>query len=836
MQPEADAPADAPTRPCAVTGSPTTEGIDQERPTDPLLGEVLGDVEIVRLISEGGMGRVYEGRQRIATTTETLGSCETRRVAVKVLRATVTSDDMRLRFAAEARLLARLDHPGIARIYGAGTRDVRGEPVPFIVMEFVPEAMSLVAHAVGQRLSTRQRLALFRDLCEAVAHGHLKGIIHRDLKPGNVLVAGSGPLAGRPRVIDFGIARATDPDTTRVTRQTAAGHVLGTLPYMSPEQFSGDPDAIDIRVDVYALGVVLYELLTGRHPHDVRRKTALEAARIIRDEDPTPLTALDKSLRGDVAAIAHKCLAKDPRRRYSSAAELADDVGRHLDGRPISVSPPGLVDGLVRLARRHRAAAAAAVASLAALLIALVGIAIFAARADRSRSLAERATQRAERDRAAAEDLVQFLTFNLRDRLAEADRLDLLGGVLDHLEGYHAATRRLAEDGFGQPSVRQRRQRGVMLNSLGDLERSLGRPEAAGRAYREAFVIATGLAEETPGSIEFQRDLAVSHRKLAAVARDGGDGPLAWQHLTMAREICQQLVTLCPGDPSREWDLAGSLDERGQLALAAGDVGAARREFTDLEHVMRRLTVIDPTNLPWRRDLAIALQKLGMLEDRVGDAAAAQDRFGEALVILSDLVAVEPGNRRHRQDLCTTIEKLATACAASGDAAAARRHAEKALALAAALAAEDPRNADCRYGLAVCHERLGMFGRADGDPSSSDHFHEFRQIVEQLAEAQPRNPRWQREVATAYGHLAAVAADAGDTALARDWYRRGLEIAERLYADARDPQSVTFRLNILEPLLECHRRLGEEAEAERCGARIESLRDVPAPVSSDPAA
>ena len=157
---------------------------------DPLVGAVLGDVEIVRPIAEGGMGRVYEGRQRIALAVDSREPAETRRVAVKILKGTLVSDELRQRFAAEARLLARLDHPGIARIHAAGTHEVGGVAVPAIVMEFIPDASTLVGYAVHNRLSTRQRLALFREACAAVAHAHVKGVIHRDLKPGNILVAG----------------------------------------------------------------------------------------------------------------------------------------------------------------------------------------------------------------------------------------------------------------------------------------------------------------------------------------------------------------------------------------------------------------------------------------------------------------------------------------------------------------------------------------------------------------------------------------------------------------------------------------------------------------------
>ncbi|MFM8415168.1 MAG: protein kinase domain-containing protein [Planctomycetota bacterium] len=728
--------------------------------TDPLAGTVLGDVELVRPIAEGGMGRVYEGRQRIDVGAGPREPEGTRRVAVKVLKAAAVSEDVRLRFAAEARLLARLDHPGIARIYGAGAHETGGLPLPFIVMEFIPDALPLVEYAVRHRLPTRQRLALFREACAAVAHAHLKGVIHRDLKPGNILVAGSGPLAGRPRVIDFGIARATDADTSRITRHSDAAGLLGTLQYMSPEQFAGDPDAIDIRADVYALGVVLYELLTGRPPYDVRRKPAHEAARIVRDEDPTPLTALDATLRRDVAAIATKCLHKAPARRYSSAAELADDIERHLEGRPISASPPGFFDGLIRLARRHRAAAAATLAALAAGTIALVGIAIFAARAERERAAAVRATTRAERGRAAAEELVGFLTFTLRDQLAELGRLDVMGSVLDGLARYHDTSRRLAAEGLEQPTTPQRRRREVFLNNLGDLARSTGRPEAARESYVEALAIAEALAAENPASLECQRDLSVSHQKLGMVAADGGDTATARKHFAAALEIRERLVTAAPDDPTREWDLAGILDRLGELALVSGDLPEARGRFAALAAIMERLVAVDPGNLQWRRDLAITAQKLGSLEYQADDADAARRHLERSQAILQELVAGDVRNRQWQWDLCLTGEKLATACAAADDLLAARRHGADALALAEDLVAHDPRNLAWRHQEGVCHERLGGFDRQAGDlPAAKGHYTAFLEIMESLAAEQPNNPRWQRDLAVARRHLADLPED-----------------------------------------------------------------------------
>jgi len=210
---------------------------------DDLLGVDLDGVTVVRLIAEGGMGRVYEGVQQKPHRT----------VAVKVIRPGVVSPALMKRFQYEAEMLARLTHPGIAQIFSLGTKVVGRETVPYFVMEFIPGALSLTAYAQTHNLSTQDRVALFRRACDAVAHGHHKGVIHRDLKPTNILV----DAAGNPKVIDFGVARSTDSDVALTTMHTDVGQIIGTLQYMCPEQFDANPSDIDVRADVYALGVVL---------------------------------------------------------------------------------------------------------------------------------------------------------------------------------------------------------------------------------------------------------------------------------------------------------------------------------------------------------------------------------------------------------------------------------------------------------------------------------------------------------------------------------------------------------------------------------------------------
>jgi serine/threonine protein kinase len=295
---------------------------------DPLLGVDLGGVKIVKLIGEGGMGRVYEAIQEKPART----------VAVKVIRAGITSEKTMRRFEKEAEYLGKLQHPGIAQIHMVGTYSSDIGDVPFYVMEFLADAKPITNYAHEQGLALEEKLRLFKLVCEAVSHGHDRGIVHRDLKPGNILVDGHGS----PKVIDFGVARSTDSDLTLESMRTDSGQLVGTIQYMSPEQFGPDPDDLDGRADVYSLGVVLYELLSGSPPYSVKKKALHEASRVVCEQVPALLRLVNRTIPRDVSAIAERCLQKDRSRRYHTAGELAADIGRFLGGQPVRAKSSGL--------------------------------------------------------------------------------------------------------------------------------------------------------------------------------------------------------------------------------------------------------------------------------------------------------------------------------------------------------------------------------------------------------------------------------------------------------------------------------------------------------------
>ena len=339
-----------PQPPAGVKMPPTAGG------SDPLIGTTVGRYHIKSAIASGGMATVYEAVQQEPH----------RVVALKVMHRHVTSRSALRRFQFESQVLARLRHPNIAQVYEAGTHGPptdRGgegadiaETVPYFALEYIPGAKTITQYARETALSTRERLELFATVCDAVQHGHTKGIIHRDLKPANILV----DSAGQPKVIDFGVARATDSDLAITTQQTVIGQLVGTMQYMSPEQCDADPHDLDTRTDVYSLGVVLYELLTGELPYEASTTTIYQAARVIKEQAPRALSVINPKLRGDVDTIALKSLEKDRNKRYQSAAELAADIRRHLNREPIQAKPPTTWTRALRWVARHPAAAATA--------------------------------------------------------------------------------------------------------------------------------------------------------------------------------------------------------------------------------------------------------------------------------------------------------------------------------------------------------------------------------------------------------------------------------------------------------------------------------------------
>ncbi|MDQ7013530.1 MAG: protein kinase [Planctomycetota bacterium] len=473
----------------------------------PPVPERIGRYTIKSQLGIGGMGVVYLAEQ----------DHPQRRVAIKVLRPGLVNPGLLRRFELEAAALGRLQHPGIAQIYEAGTFNDGAGPRPYFAMELV-DGKPLTDYADAHGLGTRDRLVLFARVCAAVHHAHQRGIIHRDIKPGNVLV----DATGQPRVLDFGIARATDSDLQVTTIQTDASQLLGTLPYMSPEQVAGRSSAVDTRADVYALGVVLFELLTGRLPYHAEHQSFVTLARVIVEEDPISPASIDSALRGDLSTIILHAIEKDPDRRYQSASELADDVHRFLGHEPIAARPATAAYHLARFARRHVVVVAASAAVCLAVFIG--GLVI---------------VWQSSRVRAEADTRRQVAGF-LREMLTSIDPGKTAGGPLSVREMLDDASARLNGSFADAPLVGADLHEtiGTTYRNLGAFEKSEAHLRRTLDAYREAFgrdddrtlgaVASLGLTLRELDNLEEADILLAGH----ADAASRGDGPGALSLLT----------------------------------------------------------------------------------------------------------------------------------------------------------------------------------------------------------------------------------------------------------------------------------------------------------------
>jgi len=331
-------------------------GADADLEHDPT-PETVGPFKVIRELGRGGMGVVYEAQQAFPK----------RRVALKMIRPELIRGSLLRRFAREAGALALLQHEGIAQLYEAGFSDMSRRR-PYIAMELV-EGQSISAYVKARTLGVDETLDLVARVADAVDHAHRRGVLHRDLKPGNILVTAEG----NPKVLDFGVSRLTTGDALDAAEPdhtaTAAGQIIGTLGYMSPEQLSGDQRTVDHRADVYALGVILYEVLAGRPPLDLSSMNLTQAALAVREQEPTPLSRVHARFKGDLTAITGKALEHDPARRYQAASELAADLRRVLGNEPVLARPQTAWYQARKFAKRHRGLVGGMSAAVMALVV-----------------------------------------------------------------------------------------------------------------------------------------------------------------------------------------------------------------------------------------------------------------------------------------------------------------------------------------------------------------------------------------------------------------------------------------------------------------------------------
>jgi eukaryotic-like serine/threonine-protein kinase len=737
----------------------------------------VGPYRILEKIGEGGMGEAFLAEQTFPVR---------RRVALKLIKRGMDTKEVVARFESERQALALLNHPNIAHVFDAGsTPDGR----PYFAMEFV-QGISIREYCDTQRLAVPDRLRLFMEVCEGVQHAHQKGIIHRDLKPSNILVTVQDGKAV-PKIIDFGIAKATSQRLTESTLHTSVGHLMGTPAYMSPEQADYTLLDIDTRTDVYSLGAVLYELLTGELALGKANPQAQgyeEIIRSIREVEPMRPSArvttaaapvarslgddvrtLARDLRGDLDWIVLKALEKDRTRRYDSASELAADIERHLTHEPVLASPPSTPYRVRKFVRRHRVSVAAGVAVGLALIAGIVGTSVGLVRAQEAEHKARVAERKAREEAETATEVTDLMAdvFRTSDpSQAAANQFtasgEARGSKITAREVLDKGAERIQQRLVGKPVVRAR-----LMGVIGNAYAGLGLDAAAEPLLRESLAmqektygpnspeVATSLwdltwglgQERYPGeALDLQRRaLAIRQKALGprhldtaysewgvgiSVPRKDGSSE-ARLHIRRALEIFQSI----PGQGER--GASWCLNDLGLILVEEGNYGEA------LPYFREALRLKEKFYGPEHPDVAGGLNDIGYNLMLMG-------RYSEALPLLEKAVRMEVKclGPQHPA-IAGTLHSLGECLRRMGRNAEARRILERAVKL-------DDGYTEIHQSLAVLYAGLGLGAEADL---------QFRRAAEQIAAR-------------------------GDTRQVADWYEK---YAAEIDRDGRSEEAAVLR-------------------------------------------
>ncbi len=814
------------------------QGLEQAIDSQPLAegpGDCIGPYKLKEQIGEGGFGLVFVAEQQQPMR---------RKVALKIIKPGMDSREVIARFEAERQALAMMDHPNIAKVFDAGTIEpppprpspikgegaaspqpslIKGEGAasplppgggglgwgfgrPFFVMELV-RGVAITDYCDQQQLTTRERLDLFISVCHAVQHAHQKGIIHRDLKPSNLLVTlhDTKPVV---KVIDFGVAKALNQRLTEHSIYTRFAQMIGTPLYMSPEQAELSGLDIDTRADIYSLGVVLYELLTGTTPFDKERmKTASfdEIRRIIREEEPpkpstristlgqaaTTVSAqrksdpkrLSQSLRGELDWIVMKALEKDRTRRYETASAFARDVQRYLADEPVEACPPSTAYRLKKFARKYKKTLATGVAFVALLIAGVIVAAWLAVRA----TLAE---DRANDEREAA------LT---AQTLAE-DRFRLARDSVDKYLDAVTYDAELKRKGFYK--LRKR-----LL-------------EAALPFYQK-------FAEQKGGSPKLEEARGYAYFRLASIRREIGDTEAALADCAQMRLVFEKLAAEFPEDPAHRQMLAASHNEQGLNLARIGRHDEAQAAYDAALTIQEKLVAEFPDNRQYRRELATSHSNLAGVQGLIGKNAEAEAGFRAALKIYERLHGESPANPDYRFELARTQSNLGLLLEGIGKHGEADDAYCSALSIHEKLVGEFSASPEYRDALASTHHNRGVLRSRVGKPAEKDYRAALKIRVKLAAEF-PTVPDYQRELAASHNCLGLCLAGLGKRAEAEAAYRAAAAILEKLTAGAPDVPAYAVSLGAsyvnIGSLLEDHAQ--PEASLDWFGKGIATLSAV----------
>jgi tetratricopeptide (TPR) repeat protein/predicted Ser/Thr protein kinase len=743
--------------------------------------------ELVREIHRGGQGVVYLA---IQLTTK-------RRVAIKLMHGGAhVGSAGRARFEREVQILGQLEHPNIVAIHDSGTTS---DGSWFYVMDYISGRPLDEIIASSDKPSIAETLRLFGLICDAVGAAHLRGVIHRDLKPANVRINRSG----EPIVVDFGLAKIAVPDVTDETTprmMTATGQFIGSLPWASPEQAEGSPDKIDIRTDVYSLGVMLFQMLTGRFPYQVIGNMRDVLDNIMRAEPARPST-VRKKINDEVETIVLKCLSKDRQRRYQSAIELARDVHLYLAGEPIEAKRDSGWYVVKKTFVRHKFVAGVVVGFVVLMVGFGIAMSFMYAQAESARQTAQARLVEVLSSRSMVHQLLGEFSDQIRDlRGATRAREIFAEQVKEHLQ-------RLESQAADDPAYL--RDLALALDLMGDVQGAmfapnLGETDEALAAYTRAQTIRQGLVDQEPENLRNQIDLAISLGKLASIDRQRGEYEAELTKRQQAVELCEDAVALATqttGTPrslleandARTRARVGEADARRRLARESSDaaqsaslLAQAKRLYEEAAAYWQDRAQRAPSDATFAREHAICQSKLAQL--RI-DAAVTARRSAQSLVE-SDTAQAISNLEAARTDL------LEAATSADAGVAPLRTltldHPASGLYRRDLLIVLDHAG-KARSELAMVLELLATIesGKESIAPSTTqaiqqarqralESFQEMLAIAIELASADAASVENQRDLALAYNKVGTAQLDLDDTAAASDAFTRSLEIRHTL--------------------------------------------------------
>jgi serine/threonine protein kinase/Tfp pilus assembly protein PilF len=823
------------------------QGIDTANP--PRLtegpGTRIGPYKLLQQLGEGGMGTVFMAEQTQPVR---------RKVALKVIKPGMDSHQVIARFEAERQALALMDHPNIAKVLDAGATPAGW---PYFVMELV-KGVPITRFCDERRLTPKERLGLFVPVRQAVQHAHQKGVIHRDLKPSNVLVAlyDDKPV---PKVIDFGVAKAAGTTLTERTLFTEFGAVIGTLEYMSPEQAELNQLDVDTRSDIYSLGVLLYELLTGTTPLERKRlkmSALMEALRLIREEEPPkpstrlgttvqlPSIAANRGLepkklsglvRGELDWIAMKALEKDRNRRYETANGLAMDLQRYLADEPVLAAPASLWYRLRKVVRRHRGPVVAAGLVLLTLVGGIAGTTWGLVRAEHQRQLAE-VREREAVDERDAKDLALKAEQQARADETKARQrafLALRSMTAEVVEGKFGQGTALTEDdraflrgviaqydafaAIKGDDIDSRTMRAEGRCRVAEMSYRLGELKQAEQAYDEALRLLKQLVADLPARPDFRLHLAGSHGSRGLLLYAMGRLQEAEQESDQAVGIQKQLVADFPSQPRFRHELAQYHNNRGTILKDAGRLKEAEQDYDQALGLFKQLAADFPSQADFRRQLARSRMNRGLLLKDTGRPQEAEQEFDQALSIQRQLAADFPTRPQLRQDLALTHDSRGGLLHTMGRLKEAEQDYDQALSIRKQLAAVFPARLEFRQDLARSHNNRGLLLSATGRLKEAEQdYDQALSIRKQLAADFPARPDFRNELAQSLENRGDLLKDTDRLKEAKEDYDQALGISKQLVADfPNQPELRNWLAGAYARLGSLYRQQGNWAAARR---------------------